>query len=248
MQNRLITLIIVATIIITITNLSRTSIMQFILASMLCLIILRPFWFFITIPILFPLAFFSLLIFNPLLIDRFYEIYLNIFSVSLDNFTYIDTVREKFSAWRSYENIIIIQKIQENFSKLYFFGCGLGCSIALDTPIILKEVEFSQISKFHNAFLTTFLHLGILAAFFYVYFISRIVHFFKLGYSELRHNHEKCLVYFIIFLSLFFLFLNIFFTSGIFNPLQVIGLLPIILLSKIALSSLNNNETVNNYN
>ena len=87
----------------------------------------------------------------------------------------LNTVSDVHTNYRAFENLVMIDRIFSNNPANMAYGCGLGCAVPFPFTMTLEEVDYDEISVFHNGYLTVFLHFGLLGAFLLVGLIRLLI-------------------------------------------------------------------------
>ncbi len=151
--------------------------------------------------------------------DRLEMIGSEIFKSS--DFNYIEDI---YWNYRAYENLILGIAIVENFTIGNIFGCGFGCPVMLDTTLELNNIEYDQISNFHNGIFTLILHIGVLA-FGVLFFLFRSLYrsYNYLNLWIFKGSSQQLIVAVLIFCPLFFLLASSYTSGGFLSSRDILN-------------------------
>lgn len=94
--------------------------------------------------------------------------------------------------YRSYENVITIQKIKKNELNSLFFGFGLGSKVDLKQEMLLGDMKLRYISILHNGYMTVLLKSGIMGL--VLLLVSFRVYFMKVDSDHTIVNNTNLLL------------------------------------------------------
>ena len=74
--------------------------------------------------------------------------------------TDIYTLSDAHTNYRAFENLMMVDRIAASIP----FGCGLGCAVPFPITMVLNQVDYDEVTLFHNGLLTVLLHFGLAGA------------------------------------------------------------------------------------
>ncbi len=74
--------------------------------------------------------------------------------------TDIYTLSDAHTNYRAFENLMMVDRIAASVP----FGCGLGCAVPFPITMVLNEIDYDEVTVFHNGLLTVLLHFGLAGA------------------------------------------------------------------------------------
>lgn len=143
----------------------------------------------------------------------------------------LNTVSDVHTNYRAFENLMMVDRIMANNPMNMVYGCGLGCAVPFPFTMTLEDIDYDEISVFHNGYLTVFLHFGLLG-------VALLAALARLLFAELVNFSQQYrsgraevsnLQYTALRLAVFFILLGTAATTGGFMSSQdmLIMLLPL---------------------
>jgi len=137
--------------------------------------------------------------------------------------------------YRAYENLVLVNKTVENFATGNIFGCGFGCPVSFGTTLELDNIEYEQVSQFHNGILGIVLHIGVVG-FGVLFFLFRsLFRSFKyLQFCIVKGYMQQTVVAVLIFCPLFSLLASSYTSGGFLSSRDILNnIIPWILVAWI---------------
>jgi hypothetical protein len=137
--------------------------------------------------------------------------------------TNIESVSDAYTNYRAYENLLIVDKILSRGFAGAAIGCGLGCPAPSYFTLTLNEVEYDEVSIFHNGYLASILHFGLAGVLLVFYLIKTTWQAYRSMAGKSGRAVKIC--HAMLFAPLFILIMTGFTTGGFMSAFDTLVML-----------------------